>query len=84
MLSKAWDNFMFWIIPYLQKLNKFSDHILYQYHKKLSVFHKPSNQLNDMLKQISLMLDGSKKIQQTKDKDLSTNTDSSTNTKKSC
>ena len=36
MLSKSWKNFMFWIILYLRKLNKyklhFSDHILYQDH----------------------------------------------------
>ena len=51
---KVLGQFHVWIIPYLQKLNKykrqFSDHILYQYHKKFYVFHRPSNQLNDMLK----------------------------------
>ena len=62
---KVLGQFHVWIIPYLQKLNKykrqFSDHILYQYHKKFYVFHRPSNQLNAMLKHLSLMLDGSKK-----------------------
>ena len=72
MLSKSWDNSFFWIIPYLQKMNKykrqFSDHISYQYHTKFYVFHRPSNQLNDMLKHLSLMLDGSKKSRTQKTK----------------
>ena len=52
MLSKSWENVMFWIIPYLRKLNKykrhFSDHILYQYHKNFYGYHGPNNQPNDM------------------------------------
>ena len=64
MLSKSWENFMFWIISYLRKLNKykgqFSDHILYPYHKHFYVYHRPYNQPNDKWKQLSLILDSSK------------------------
>ena len=64
MLSKFWENFMFWIISYLRKLNKykgkFSDHILYPYHTNFYVYHRPNNQPNDMWKHLSLMSDSSK------------------------
>ena len=52
MLSKSWENFMFWIIPYLRKLNKykghFFDHILYQDHANFYAYNRPNNKSNDM------------------------------------
>ena len=52
MLSKSWEHFMFWIILYLRKLNKyknhFSNHILYQDPTNFHVYHTPNNQPNDM------------------------------------
>ena len=65
MLSKSKGNFMFWTISYLRKLNKykwqFSDHILYRYHTIFYVYHRPKNRPNGMWKNLSLMLDSSKK-----------------------
>ena len=52
MLSKSWENFLFWIILYLRKLNQyklhFSDYILYEDHTNFYVWHRPNNQPNDM------------------------------------
>ena len=65
MLSKSWENFMFWIIPYLRKLNKykghFFDHILYQDHASFYAYNRPNNKSNNMWKKWSPMLDSSKK-----------------------
>ena len=65
MLSKSWENFMFWIIQYLRKLNKykrhFFDRLLYQDHTNFYVYHRPNEKTNDMWKKLSLMLDSSQK-----------------------
>ena len=67
MVSKSWENFMFWIISYLRKVNKykrhfFLNHHLYQDCTNFYVYHRPYNKPNDMCNKLSLMLDSFKKI----------------------